>query len=268
MLLLHQYKWTNCPASVSTQVSAVIEQLTVYLYKNISSVFLHGSLSFGCFNPNVSDIDLMVIIKESIALDIKRQIIEYLLKISREPSPIEMTFVTENQIEQWQHPCPFDLHFCEKWRLVLENELDNGEWLNWDAEQYFDEFLTSHFTFIKQRGICLWNDGGHHKLPTVPVSDFKKFVLFHLEWANTITSEYPVYVILTYCRAYAFLRFSEFLSKAEAADFALKHGKGFDTAIIKAALLAYQSDMNFNSCKPDQIYEFIRQIRAQCGINN
>ena len=43
------------------------------LGENLIGIYLHGSMAFGCFNPLKSDIDLILVVKESVSKETKRK---------------------------------------------------------------------------------------------------------------------------------------------------------------------------------------------------
>ena len=46
---------------------------------NLTGIYIHGSLAFGCFHWDTSDIDFIVVVKEDLALSAKTALITALL---------------------------------------------------------------------------------------------------------------------------------------------------------------------------------------------
>src|SRR3954462_12093068 len=107
------YGWHDCPIAVREQVDKLVSKLAGRVAEQLVGIYLHGSLAMGCFNPNHSDLDLLVITAECMPLAMKRQIIEYLLMCSQQPQPIEISFLAHTQLRPWQYPTRFDLHYSE-----------------------------------------------------------------------------------------------------------------------------------------------------------
>lgn len=42
------------------------------LYDNLIGIYLHGSLAMGCYNEKISDIDLLVVVKNDVSRETKR----------------------------------------------------------------------------------------------------------------------------------------------------------------------------------------------------
>ena len=95
---MSQYGWADCPDNVRTQVNTFLETLREILEDNLVSIYLHGSLAMSCFNPERSDIDLLIVTRHGMTVETKRTIAELLLRSSMAPSPIEISFLVEQQI--------------------------------------------------------------------------------------------------------------------------------------------------------------------------
>ncbi len=100
---MSQYGWADCPDNVRTQVNTFLETLREILEDNLVGIYLHGSLAMGCFNPERSDIDLLIVTRHGMTVETKRTIAELLLRSSMAPSPIEISFLVEQQIRLFQH---------------------------------------------------------------------------------------------------------------------------------------------------------------------
>lgn len=68
---------------------------------------------------------------------------------------IEISFLNTEQLMDWQHPCPFDIHYSEFWRERYENDLlyNSYKFINGDSNTDMD--LVAQITITKHRGICL-----------------------------------------------------------------------------------------------------------------
>lgn len=110
---MSHYGRSSCPRKIRTQVEEFMVGLKKILDKEIIGVYLHGSLAMGCFNPKRSDLDLLVVTKHGIGRQIKRQVIELLMIYSAAPVHIEISLMTFEQLKNWQHPSPYDLHWSE-----------------------------------------------------------------------------------------------------------------------------------------------------------
>lgn len=107
---MSQYSWATCPEPIQTQINTLVERLQLIIGDNFAGIYLHGSLAMGSFNPRHSDIDLLVVTREGMTVETKREIAQFLLVSSQSPAPIEISFLVEEQIHPFRHPLPYDLH--------------------------------------------------------------------------------------------------------------------------------------------------------------
>jgi len=184
-------------------------------------IYLHGSLALGGFNPEQSDLDLLVVTERPLTPEIKRRLIKLLLQLSKQPYPIEISFLSRRDLNPWRHPTPYQLHFSEEWRTQYEEEQASGAWQRWNEEQATDPDLAAHITVLRKRGLCLYGKPIAEVFPPIPREDYEDSIVQDFHWAKDRLERDPVYFVLNACRVLAFLREGKILSKAEAGEWAL-----------------------------------------------
>src|SRR5690349_21316730 len=110
------YNWATCPPATRSQGEMLVAEIQHVLGDAITGIYLHGSLAMGCFNPARSDLDVLVVTECPMTLDQKRASAEMLLRFSANPHPIEISFVSLDDLSPWRYPTPFQLHHSEDWR--------------------------------------------------------------------------------------------------------------------------------------------------------
>src|SRR5579872_4931112 len=125
---MSQHSWAACPEQVRSQVNNLLATFKQILDENLIGIYLHGSLAMGCFNTLRSDIDLLVVTQHGMAVETKRDIAQYLLTCSLSPSPVEISFLVQQEIHPFRQPLPFDLHYSESWRERYTQALADGTW--------------------------------------------------------------------------------------------------------------------------------------------
>jgi len=217
-------------------VNSIANGLKTILDANLEGVYLHGSLVMGCFNPKTSDIDLIVIVKERIDDDCKRNIVEYLMTVEKEypENDIEMSIVLEHFIQLGTHPMPFLLHYS---KLHKENYLENGKL----CEESIDPDLISHLAVTRSRGKCIYGKAIDNLGICIKEVDFIDSVLNDLEYDENDILDQPEYVILNLCRTLKYFDDHSFSSKLEGGEWAIgKYGSKFDNVIMN--MLSKYSD--------------------------
>ena len=86
---------------------------------------------------------MIVVTAQRIDLETKCRNIEFLLRISKMPCPLDIRFLVEQDLFPFQQPLPCDLHSSEIWRENYQQELRNGTWKHWNDTIRRDPDLTA-----------------------------------------------------------------------------------------------------------------------------
>jgi predicted nucleotidyltransferase len=239
---VRQYGWPECPPPVSAQIERMLTACQTRLAGNLIGVYLHGSLAMGCFNPARSDLDLLVVSHYGMEVETKRDLIEDLLRVSGAPSPIEISFLRESDLEPWHHPAPFDLHFSEAWREQYVRQLADGQWRMWNDTRRTDPDLAAHVTVLRRRGITLYGEPIAEVLPCVPAADYISAIWGDFLDARRTATRNPSYLILNACRIHAYLCDGRVFSKDEGGVWARRTLAEPWTDTVARALAAYRGE--------------------------
>ena len=103
-------------------INGFVEQSKDILRDNLVGVYLHGSLVMGCFNPQKSDIDLIIVIDKPISDSIKRAYLDMVVQFNAlaPKKGIEMSIVLREVCKPFVYPTPFELHFSAGLRELGE----------------------------------------------------------------------------------------------------------------------------------------------------
>ncbi len=254
------YGWDNCPTIVHDQIDRLASSLSERLGTQVTGIYLHGSLAMGCFNPRRSDLDLLVIITDPLSPTAKRGIIADLLARSRQPSPVEISFITDEQLRPWRYPTPFDLHYSEMWRDRYMSDLGSGAWKTWNDSEPVDPDLAAHITITRARGICLAGQSTATAFPPVPAEDYRASLALDIDESLATIRENPVYAILNCCRTAAYLRDGRVFSKAEGGRWALEVLPTDLHGMIALALAAYDEGPEDECFDPEALDHFTRHM--------
>ena len=206
------------PPATQEQIAVLTHLLYECTRGNLVGIYAHGSLAMGCFNPQASDIDLLVITQQPLNQGARRQILGGLLDLSGAPHPVETSIVYYAQIDPWRHPAPYDLHFSEAWRTATSAELANVAGATLPGGE--DSDLAGHFTVLKRRGLCLAGTPIPDLRLAVPWEDYLASLRSDFVWAVTSSAASPVYMVLNACRCWAAVADGVVLSKTEGGTWA------------------------------------------------
>ncbi len=263
---MSQYGWDGCPPDVRRQIKRFTAGLQACLADNLTGVYLHGSLAMACFNPARSDVDLLVVARQAMSVETKRDLAGLLLGASRCPSPIEMSCLSYADLAPWRYPTPFDFHYSEDWREAYVRDLDGDGWKGWNAVRRCDEDLAAHITITRRRGVCLYGPPVGEVFPAVPRRDYLASVLGDVlspEFGLDAVANNPVYVVLNACRTLAYLRTGEIQSKGEGGVWALQALPGRFQPTLAAALAAYRDSAGDGGLSKEAAAEFAAYMRGE-----
>lgn len=212
--------------------------------EKLTGVYLHGSMAMGCFNPKKSDIDLIVIVENSVSDMQKMQFMERIVSLNKQaPSKgLEVSIVKREYCNPFIYPTPFELHFSPA----------HLQWFHDDPQGYIENMkgvdidLAAHFTMINHYGIVLCGEAVEKVFAEVPRKDYADSICADVENAKEEIIDNPVYIILNLCRVIAFLEDGLYLSKEEGGKWAMEHLQINDSELIADALVCYASDQDMN----------------------
>jgi predicted nucleotidyltransferase len=223
----------NTPKFVREVLSETLSGVHSVLQDNLKGIYLYGSLAMGCFNPESSDIDVILVAKKRLSKEQRKKVIGYLKGVCSKNRRIELSIVCEDVVQNPQYPIMVDLHF-EYWGDIFENEKDN-------------EILSNLYT-TKKRGFCVWGMPISDVFSEIPAQYHLRSVIEDLRHTRKYLHKSPelvgydpaVYWILGSCRILAFIREEKVLSKLEGGQWgsATLPKKYHD--LVKQALSYYQ----------------------------
>ena len=227
---------------MDTVINSFVEKSKEILQDNLVGVYLHGSAVMGCYNPAKSDIDLIVVVKESIEDSVKSTFMDMVVELN-EKGPakgIEMSVVKQSACKPFVYPTPFELHFS----------VAHLDWYGKNPDDYVskmkgeDKDLAAHFTIINHRGKCLYGASIKDMFFFFSVQDYIDSIWNDIAEAEEEISDNPLYIILNLARVLAYIRDGLVLSKKEGGEWALKNVHVKYHSLIQDALIEYAEDRN------------------------
>ena len=208
------------------------------LKDNLTGIYLHGSAVMGCWQPKKSDLDFIVVVREDMTDETKREYMDRLITLDAAypAKGIEMSIVTKNICNPFVYPTPFILHY---------SRMHNG-WYRKDPEDYIrkmngtDKDLAAHFTVIRSRGRCLYGFTVSEMFGEVPEQDYLDSIWHDISGAKEGIEEQPMYLILNLARVLAHLKEKEVLSKKEGGEWGLRNLPERYHPLIRSALCEYE----------------------------
>jgi Domain of unknown function (DUF4111)/Nucleotidyltransferase domain len=203
-----------------TQLDELVQGFRDALGDDLAGVYLHGSVALGCFNPALSDIDLLVVTGRAMTPE-QRRVVEPLLARS---GRIEASFLPAPLLRPWRHPAPYDRHFGSNRRLVGPGD---------------DHDLAAHFTVARFAGIALAGPPATDVFPEVPWEDYEDSLRRDLQWCGEHGGR--LYAVLSPARIWATLTERTVHSKESGAVWALERAPQEFRPLLSHALATYRT---------------------------
>ena len=212
------------------------------LKENLTGVYLHGSAAMGCYQPQKSDLDLIVVVKENMTDADKRAFLDsiVMLDAAGPAKGIEMSIVRQDVCDPFVYPTPFILHYSRMHTV----------WYRRDPEDFIrkmngtDRDLAAHFTVILCRGVCLYGLPVQEVFSKIPEEDYLDALWYDIGEAEKEITENPMYLILNLARVLAWLEEKKVLSKKEGGEWGFGNLPEEYHPLIRAALEEYTEGAN------------------------
>ena len=225
------------PLEVRGQLDALVRGLQEIAGDELVGVYLHGSLTFTCFNPATSDVDLFAVMRRRLTADERALLAALVLEHSAPhgsapPWPLEIAVLSLDYLHPWRHPAEFDLHFSESHR----EEFEDGRLLG--PANDFD--LAADITVVRETGVVLCGAPIADVFPEVPWRDYAEAIARDLDWCRDHAPE--LYSVLGPGRIWATLTERRVHSKESGAEWALERAPEEFRPMIARALSVYRGE--------------------------
>jgi predicted nucleotidyltransferase len=215
----------------------LVRGLRDVLSEGIVGVYLHGSLALGCFNPALSDIDVLVVTTRPLTSTVREALAPLLAACGR----IEISFLPESSLRPWRHPAPYDLHFA--WQR--DRLLGPGE----------DHDLAAHVTVARHAGVALLGPSPVDVFPEVPWEDYEDSLL-----ESCGEHGGRLYAVLSPARIWATLTERVVHSKASGAAWAIERAPEEYRPLLSQALETYRTGTSEPWFTRDEVRPFVDSV--------
>lgn len=208
------------------------------LAEKLVGIYVHGSIAFGCFRWEKSDIDFLVVVNQLLSQEEKETLITVLLELEDQcpPKGLEMSVVMENACCDFHYPVPFELHFSNAHLESCRSDLE----AYCQTMHGTDKDLAAHFTVVRKVGITLFGKERERVFGNVPKEDYVDSIKGDIKDAVIDIMQDPVYTILNLCRVLACLRDGLVLSKEQGGEWGMAHLPQSYHPIVGNAVSSYR----------------------------
>jgi predicted nucleotidyltransferase len=157
--------WQDCDPDLRAYV---LESLAAMELDAIGA-YVHGSLAMRCFYRAKSDVDLLVVVPDSLSEAEREHAARALAERSRDrpiAGELELSVLTVEQAAKHEHPRPFEVHYSDYWtEQILAGQVDY-------AATNADPDLAAHLTVVRARGAAVYGPPPADVFAAVPHDDY------------------------------------------------------------------------------------------------
>ena len=165
--------YKDLPIEIKEQIEKVVGVWKKHLGDDLTGVYLHGSIALDAFSPKSGDIDILVVVKDSLEVSKKLEIAKDIIAIDRKPCPLEMSAIKLQDAKNWKSPGNCVFHYSDFWTEKYVERFDNPETEVYVADHEFpDADVTSYIKLIRQSGIVLCGKAVQEVFADVSDEDF------------------------------------------------------------------------------------------------
>ncbi|SET52905.1 streptomycin 3-adenylyltransferase [Salinibacillus kushneri] len=233
-------------------LNRLVEIYQNYLLENPVGVYLHGSLAMGCYHPEYSDIDILVVVRDKISRATKKRLIQEILRLEQEypEHKLEMSILLNKYLIDFHYPTPFELHYSDLYKPTYQNHP------NFLCEGDVDPDLAAHCVVTKHRGITLFGKDNLEVFPDINPGYYIQSILNDIEDAPKNITKNPIYFSLNLCRVLYYLKKGVIASKKEGGEWAVSKIPDTYTELINIALDHYAGKNERTDWDHSQLIEF------------
>ena len=222
------------------------------LKDNLVGIYVHGSIAFGCFTTETSDIDFIVVVNDKLSYTIQNSLIKKLIEMNgfAPKKGFEMSVVLSKYCLNFDYPTPYELHFSNGW---LGKYLNNPH--NVCNEEFkTDKDLAAHFTIIKNCGQVLCGKPINEVFGDVKEEHYIDSIYYDIAHAKEDIIDHPTYIILNLCRVFAYLKDRKILSKEQGGLWGLENLPLKYQDVIQNALDDYKNNVGIHVNETDRLH--------------
>ena len=199
-------------------VQSIQQQLPPLLTHTLVGIYCYGSLVWGAFDPDISDIDLLVVLRQDVDKELFVTLDAFHLRLETMypewAGRIEIAYISITALETFKTQCsPISV-------------ISPGEPFN--TKDAGLDWLINWYT-IRAQSMVVYGPAAEDIIPAISIEEFRTAVRDQIdEWVDWVvhtrdSRPYQAYAMLTMCRALYAVQTGLQTSKIQAAAWAIQH---------------------------------------------
>ncbi len=242
------------PVPVLEFTRGLVNPLRNVLDESLRGFYLYGSSTLGDFDPQISDIDLMLVVEEKLSDEIKSALIRMIWSTA--------ALVPARGLECWVFTTAMTAAKGEIQDYELFVYTHPQEPMTRDGATDPGGAPVVDLDLVRETGLALFGQPPSESIGLVPKEVILQSMIQHLEYSLTDSSE--SYLVLNSSRSLAFAVTGRHLSKIDGARWAA--ASGLNPALVEAAIrshLGLAPDGPATSKGRRYAEDVIRRIKAE-----
>lgn len=223
------------------------------LADNLIGIYLHGSLAMGGFNPDRSDVDLLIVVRDVVSQQIKLDIAQKLLIVEEHliyGSGFELSILLQKDVKPFVYPTPFEFHYSAYHR---EKYITDKHYI---CGGYTDTDIAAHIFVTYHRGLTLYGKPITEVFAPIDPMFYIQSILLDIEHVSTDIIDAPVYYTLNLCRILLFLQEQTVSSKKEGGEWGISTLPSMYSELIQTCLDMYSGITDEQVLEPIPLQRF------------
>jgi predicted nucleotidyltransferase len=133
----HPQRWPEVDADIGGWVEWILAEVATALGEELVGVYLHGSLAMGCYYRPKSDLDLLIVCRDSLSPAVREKVARGLLAASDSrptTGDIEASAMRVAVAREFVHPSPYEVHFSSDGADAIRDGRADYEAANTDPD--------------------------------------------------------------------------------------------------------------------------------------
>lgn len=231
------------------------------LKDNLVGIYIHGSYALGSFNEKISDIDYIIIVRDSLNENTKLKLMSSTISDLYPFAPkkgVEFHVLLEKDTLTLKNITNFDFHFSQQhFHEFTDNPLTYVKKMHGT-----DPDLLTHIKILNEKGLSLYGKAIKDVFCQIPNSLYLKGILYDISDAPKEITTNKTYITLNLCRALAFKKKGVILSKSQGGLWALGNVPKHWNKIIENALASYAGQKEPNEIENKEYKLFASDMLA------
>lgn len=254
--------YEELPENIKFQLNNVTDVWKKHMEANLIGIYLHGSIALKTFDPNFSNLNLLVVLDSPLYPEKRVEIAKDIISLNNVPCPLEISAVLTDNLKNWETPGKCIFHYSNFWTESYLKRISDpsADCLIADGD-FPDRTITADIRLINECGIKLFGAEPKDIFPNISDEEFWDSISYEIEGYDFYAYDirHLANNIITLGRILSFKCKKKILSKYDAGIFTMEILPDNLKHIAKKAMDVKFENKNFSETDfPENDLEAVR----------